>query len=181
MLGYRQYVTVQDPQRLVLSDLPVEVGQKVEVIVLVKENAQLINPAEADTDAEWDKLVPDLRSELETRDILDTPRRMQDQEEWFGVISEGLHPDQQALFQDALRALLRGEPELCTRLALNMYRHGKVSLSRAAEIAGVDLESLKESLGEAGIGHVIPPVGKAIRKEVEHLVRLRNGGKVDHH
>jgi len=88
MPSYRRYVTVQDPQHLVLSDLPVKVGQQVEVIILLKKNTQVINPAEAYTDTEWDKLEPDLRSELETRYILNNPslmRQMQDQGEWSCV------------------------------------------------------------------------------------------------
>jgi len=96
MLGYRQYVTVQDPEHLVLSNLPVKVGQKVEVIILIKEDTQVINPADAYTDAEWDRLEPDLRSELETQYVLNNPslmRQMQDQGEWFGVSADQLGID----------------------------------------------------------------------------------------
>jgi hypothetical protein len=88
MLGYRQYVTVQNPQHLVLSNLPVKAGQRVEVLILVKEDIPECNPAEIYTDAEWDQLEPDLRSELETQYILNNPilmKQMQDQSEWFNV------------------------------------------------------------------------------------------------
>jgi hypothetical protein len=88
MLGYRQYVTVQNPQHLVLSNLPVKAGQRVEVLILVTENTPVTNPAEVYTDAEWNKLEPDLRSELETQYILNNPilmKQMQDQSEWFSV------------------------------------------------------------------------------------------------
>jgi len=36
----------------------------------------LINPTEAYTDAQWDKLSPDLRSELETQYVLNNPELM---------------------------------------------------------------------------------------------------------
>ncbi len=93
MISYRQYITVQDPQRLVLSDLPVKAGQQVEVIILVKQDTQVSNPAEAYTDAGWDRLEPDLRSELETQYVLNNPglmAQMQDQGKWFSVSAEKL-------------------------------------------------------------------------------------------
>ena len=34
MLAYRKFVTIQDPQKLVLTDLPFEVGQRVEIVVI---------------------------------------------------------------------------------------------------------------------------------------------------
>jgi hypothetical protein len=96
MLGYRQYVTVQNPQHLVLSNLPVKAGQRVEVLILVTENTPVTNPAEVYTDAEWNKLEPDLRSELETQYILNNPilmKQMQDQSEWFSVPMDQLGID----------------------------------------------------------------------------------------
>jgi hypothetical protein len=36
----------------------------------------MINPTEAYTDAQWDKLSPDLRSELETQYVLNNPELM---------------------------------------------------------------------------------------------------------
>ncbi|MBI4672448.1 MAG: hypothetical protein HY741_12390 [Chloroflexi bacterium] len=34
MLAYRKYVTIQDPQKLVLTDLPFGAGQRVEIVVI---------------------------------------------------------------------------------------------------------------------------------------------------
>lgn len=53
----------------------------------------MINPAKAYTEAEWDKLAPDLRSELETQYILNNPilmKQIHDQSEWFTVSLEQL-------------------------------------------------------------------------------------------
>jgi len=36
----------------------------------------MINPTETYTDAQWDKLSPDLRSELETQYVLNNPELM---------------------------------------------------------------------------------------------------------
>lgn len=93
------------------------------------------------------------------------------------LIAEGLYQDKEALFQDAWRALLRSKPELKIRLALAKYKRGQVSLTRAAEIAGVDLEEFKEILREAHITLYIPAVGEeVVRQEVEQLLQLRNRG-----
>ena len=67
-----------------------------EVIILLKEDTQVINPAEAYTDTEWDRLDPDLRSELETRYILNNSSLMgqiRDQGEWFSVPADKLDID----------------------------------------------------------------------------------------
>lgn len=90
------------------------------------------------------------------------------------LVQEGLYEDQETLLQDALRALLRSKPELRSRLALARYKQGNISFARAAEIAGVDQESFKELLREAGIQYKVEPVGNAVKSEVEQLMRLRN-------
>jgi predicted HTH domain antitoxin len=90
------------------------------------------------------------------------------------LVQEGIYEDQETLLQDAIRALLRSKPELRIRLAVALYKQKKVSFARAAEIAGVDQESFKELLQKAGIQYKVEPVGKAVRSEVDQLMRLRN-------
>jgi predicted HTH domain antitoxin len=92
------------------------------------------------------------------------------------LVERGIYRDREALVRDAMRALLRSKPELRRYLAVELYRQGKVSLARAAEISGVDIESFKEVLREAGISRTIPPVGKALRDEVDLLMRVRQTG-----
>lgn len=89
------------------------------------------------------------------------------------LVGKGIYKDRDSLVKDAMRSLLRSKPELRGQLAIELYRQAKVSLFRAAEIGGVDLESFKELLREAGVARTIPPVGGAIRDEVEQLTRLR--------
>ncbi|MCT7950733.1 hypothetical protein NG798_13105 [Ancylothrix sp. C2] len=38
MFAYKKYVTIEDPSKVVLSDLPFKVGQRVEVIILVEND-----------------------------------------------------------------------------------------------------------------------------------------------
>ncbi len=43
MNAYKKYMTIDNPQQLVLSDLPFSSGQRVEIIILAEENEE-INP-----------------------------------------------------------------------------------------------------------------------------------------
>ena len=90
------------------------------------------------------------------------------------LVQEGMYENQEALFQDAIRTLLRSKPELRFRIALAEYKQGKVSLARASEIAGVDQESFKELLREAGIDRYIDPEGDILEHEVKQLMHLKN-------
>ena len=89
------------------------------------------------------------------------------------LVERGIYKDREALLNDAMRSLLRSKPGLRVHLAIELYRRGKVSLSRAAEIGGVDIENFKEHLQEAAISREIPQVGGVIRDEVDKLIRLR--------
>ena len=89
------------------------------------------------------------------------------------LIERGVYKDRDALMQDALRALLRSKPELRGQLAVALYQRGDVSLARAAEISGLDLESCKELLRESGVVRSIAPAGQEVQHEVQRLLRLR--------
>ena len=40
MNAYKTYITIENPKQVVLSDLPFQVGQHVEIIVLAEDNPQ---------------------------------------------------------------------------------------------------------------------------------------------
>ncbi|MFN5891954.1 MAG: hypothetical protein ACK45Z_04870 [Dolichospermum sp.] len=40
MNAYKTYITIENPKQVVLSDLPFQVGQRVEIIVLAEDNPQ---------------------------------------------------------------------------------------------------------------------------------------------
>ena len=67
------------------------------------------------------------------------------------LVEHGVYRDKESLLKDAFRSLLRSKPELRQRLAVELYAMGKVSLSKAAEISGSDIENFKELLRESGI------------------------------
>lgn len=88
-------------------------------------------------------------------------------------VAQGIYKDREALLEDALRALLRSKPELRARLAIELYRLEEVSLSRATEISGLDLENFKELLREAGVVRRVLPRGEAVQHETEQLLLAR--------
>lgn len=85
------------------------------------------------------------------------------------LVERGVYSGQQALMEDALRALLRSKPNLRRQLAIGLYKQGRISLSRGAEIEGVDIESFKESLREDGVSRTVPAVGDAVQNELRWL------------
>jgi predicted HTH domain antitoxin len=89
------------------------------------------------------------------------------------LVEHGIYKNQEALMQDALRALLRSKPALRGQLAIALYQQEEVSLARAAEISGLDIESFKELLREAGVTRRIPPAGEAVQHEVQRLMQTR--------
>jgi predicted HTH domain antitoxin len=89
------------------------------------------------------------------------------------LVAHGIYKDREAVLEDALRSLLRSKPELRSRLAIELYRVEEVSLSRAAEISGLDLENCKELLREAGVVRRVMPRGEAVHDETEQLLLAR--------
>ena len=87
------------------------------------------------------------------------------------LVGIGRYPSKNDLIEDALRALLRAKPELKRDVAIELYKRKEVSLSRAAEICGLNIEEFKESLKERGITIQIPSIpAEEVDKEVERIL-----------
>ena len=67
------------------------------------------------------------------------------------LVESGEYSSRSDVMRDAFRTFLRKNPEKRTRITVELYKNGKVSLMRAAELAEMDLESYKEELKERGI------------------------------
>lgn len=87
------------------------------------------------------------------------------------LVERGLYESKDELLEDAVRALLRTRPDLRQELALALYTRGRISLARAAELAGLDQESFKALLRDVGIAYRVPPVGKHVVREEVNLLR----------
>ncbi len=89
------------------------------------------------------------------------------------LVERGVYLNREELINDALRALLRSKPDLKRRIALELYKVKKVSLSRAAEICGVNIEDFKEILKEEGVKIVVPQLGEEkVDEEVSEILKI---------
>ena len=87
------------------------------------------------------------------------------------LVGMGRYPSKNDLIEDALRALLRAKPELKRDVAIELYKKKEVSLSRAAEMCGLNIEEFKESLKERGITISVPSIPvEEVDKEVARIL-----------
>lgn len=90
-------------------------------------------------------------------------------EEFDILVEKGYYPSKSELMKDALRALLNTKTELRISLAIELYLKEKVSIARAAELAGMTTIEFKEAIAARGIlreteGKSAKEMGKKIRK-----------------
>ncbi|MBK7385769.1 MAG: UPF0175 family protein [Methanothrix sp.] len=62
-----------------------------------------------------------------------------------------IYKSREELLKDALRALLYMKPGLRIEIAIDLYKNEKVSLWKAAEIAGLCMEEFKDVLASRSI------------------------------
>lgn len=62
-----------------------------------------------------------------------------------------LYQNEEAVIQDALRSLLQEKPQMRIELAIHRYQTEDISLARAASLAGVSFDRMKEILVSRGV------------------------------
>ena len=77
------------------------------------------------------------------------PRVYEDEIE--AVIRAGYYSSKSDVVRDALRLLFETRSHLRLSAAIEMFTSNKITLSKAAELAGMDLVSFKEILADRGI------------------------------
>ena len=73
------------------------------------------------------------------------------------------------VISDALRALLVLKPGLKTEIAVDLYKNGKISLWKAADIACMSLEEFKELLASRSIKI---EVGESVEASLDRLRKI---------
>lgn len=86
-----------------------------------------------------------------------------------GVLVPKYYKSVDNLIEDAFRALLNLKPGLKVDMAIELYLKEEVSLSKAAEIAGMDMEDFKEILKVRGL-KVSSYIGS--KEDIESGLRL---------
>ncbi|MCI0692418.1 UPF0175 family protein [candidate division KSB1 bacterium] len=89
-------------------------------------------------------------------------------------VHSGIFKSREEVIRDALRHLTQAHPEYRTRLALYRYQKREISVGKAAELAGVSFEQMKEILVQRGIQPGLgPETLEEAKKEYETVVKLR--------
>lgn len=101
-------------------------------------------------------------------EALDYPENIN--EELDILVKKGYYPSKSDLLKDAFRALLNTKAELRVSLAIELYLKEKVSLARAAELAGMTTIEFKEVI--AGRGIVRETEGKSVKEIDKKLKKL---------
>ena len=85
----------------------------------------------------------------------------------------GLYEDEGAVVQDAMRALLSERPQLRIELAIHRYRAEEISLAKAAALAGVSWERMREILISRGVQpHLGPETLEEAYEEIQAAERI---------
>lgn len=89
------------------------------------------------------------------------------------LVRAGFYSSKSDVAKDALRCLFENKPNLKVTAAVELYKEGKISLGRGAEIAEMSTSDFKEVLAERGFRRVIKSSKKRLHKGVEILRKAR--------
>jgi len=89
------------------------------------------------------------------------------------LVEAGLYESEDAVIQDALRLLMREKPQVRIALAIHRYQTEEISLAKAASLAGVSFDRMKELLASRGIQPRLGPTSvKEAMEEIETMRRI---------
>ncbi|MEW6097114.1 MAG: UPF0175 family protein [bacterium] len=86
-------------------------------------------------------------------------------------VKSGLYKDENEVIQDALRHLIQIHPDFKIKLAIDRYKRESISVGKAANIAGVSLEQMKDILISNGIQPRLGP--ETIEEAEDEVTTLR--------
>lgn len=88
------------------------------------------------------------------------------------LIRAGYYSSISEAAKDAFRTLLDTKPALKLASSIELYKSEEVSISKAAELAGMNLEDFKRILSERGIRREIKP-DRDIDRKVKEITEWR--------
>lgn len=84
------------------------------------------------------------------------------------LVQAGLYPDEQTVVQEAIRVLWQERPRLRIEWAISQYQTKEISLTKAAAMAGVCFDRMKEILVQRGVQPRLgPETVTEARRELE--------------
>ncbi len=67
------------------------------------------------------------------------------------LIKGGYYPNRAEFVEDAIRAFFELRKEMKIAAVVELYKKGEVSISKAAELAGLNIEEMKRVLADKGV------------------------------
>lgn len=102
--------------------------------------------------------------------------------ELAATVRAGIFQSEEEALRDAVSTWLVVKPSLRLEAAIEMFKAEEVSLSRAAEIAGITRWQLQDILTERGIPQVAEVESvEDLERQVETIRRLRRGSGRQQH
>lgn len=95
------------------------------------------------------------------------------EDELKAVMHAGAYRSTEEAIGHALEVLLAANPQLRLNTAIELYRQGKVTLSRATEVAGLEWDSFKEKLSEQSMEISVDESPEDVRAGASLVHRLR--------
>ena len=89
------------------------------------------------------------------------------------LVAAGIYEDERAVVQDAIRALFSEKPQLRLEVAIHRYRTEEFSLAKAAMLAGVSWERMRELLLSRGVQlRLGPETDQGAWDEIQAMERI---------
>jgi predicted HTH domain antitoxin len=95
------------------------------------------------------------------------------EDELKAVVQAGAYKSKEEAIGHALEVLLAAHAPLRINTAVELYRQGTVTLARAAEMAGLELEAFKDRLAEHNVSRPTDETPEEIQAGAERIRRLR--------
>jgi predicted HTH domain antitoxin len=96
------------------------------------------------------------------------------EDELKAIVQAGAYNSKEEAIGHALEVLLAAHAPLRINTAVELYRQGSVTVARAAEIAGLELEAFKDQLAEHNVSIPTDATPEEIQAGVERIRRLRD-------
>lgn len=96
------------------------------------------------------------------------PKLMED--EIDALIEAGYYSSKSDVVKDAVREMLEKNKNLRIAAAIEMYKKGRISIGRAAEVANISFEEFKEALKERGI-KIVLGYDKKMMKDADRIMK----------
>ena len=90
------------------------------------------------------------------------------------LVDAGVYPDADTAIHEALQVLWQARPGVRIDVAVHRYRNEELSVAKAAALAGVSFDRMKEILAERGVSlRLGPETIEDARAEIAALRKMR--------